>query len=231
MPRPCIVCSHPDRRSIDALIATGASDYEVGRQFCIERVSVGRHRRRHIIKPTQDRLAILRKDADAREGRRALAEAAASDEPPIDQLVQAATGTRALLRKLNEIERRLDRMSDKAEQGGQPTAVATLAGQQFKGLEFAAKLGGHPGFRPQSALPQQSDRPVVNIEFVFQGSGRTETIGLTGRPVINGDLTDPNSETPVPPPPPKQKFQGSIRDYWDFSERQLAEREDDPEKD
>jgi hypothetical protein len=229
MPRPCIVCTHRDRRSIDALIATGASDYEVGRQFRIERVSVGRHRRGHLLKPLADKLRILEKDSPAREERRAIAEAAASDNPPLEQLVQAATGTRALLRKLDEIEMRLDRMSDKAEQGGQPTAVAALAGQQFKGLEFAAKLGGHPGFRPPSAIPHASERATVSIEFVFQNAPK-ETIALTDRPVIDGNLTDPTVEASASPPP-KQKFEGSVNDYWDFTERRPTHGEDDPKED
>jgi hypothetical protein len=81
MPRPCLVCTYPDRHAIETVIGTGASDYEVGRQFDIERVSVGRHRRKHIIKPTQDRPAILAKDAGARRERQELAAAAASDTP------------------------------------------------------------------------------------------------------------------------------------------------------
>jgi hypothetical protein len=69
MPRPSVVCTHADRQSIEELIAAGASDYAVGRQFHIERVSVGRYTRRHVIQPMQDRLAILAKDADARDRR------------------------------------------------------------------------------------------------------------------------------------------------------------------
>jgi hypothetical protein len=227
---PCRVCTSPNRAEIDATMVTpGISDYEISRRFGIARSSVQRHRARHIVKPAQDKLAILERGSKEREERRAIAEAAASDAPPIDQLLQATTGTRALLRKLDEIERRLDRMSDRAEQGGQSTAVAALAGQQFKGLEFAAKLGGHPSFRPPSAVSQAGEKATVSIEIVF-ASAPKETIALTGRPVIDGDLTDPHSETPVPSPQPKQKFRGSVADYWDFSERQSAHGEDDPKE-
>jgi hypothetical protein len=57
-------------------------------------------------RPTQD----PRKGTPAREERRAISEAAASDEQSIDQLVQAAVGTHALLSKLNDVEARLQRM-------------------------------------------------------------------------------------------------------------------------
>jgi hypothetical protein len=37
MPRPCVVCIHSDKQAIEPLIAAGASDHEIGRQFNIER--------------------------------------------------------------------------------------------------------------------------------------------------------------------------------------------------
>src|SRR5215471_1526048 len=110
MGRPCLVCSSADRAAIDTAITGGASDYQVAAQFGIERVSVGRHRRRHVLKAAQDRLAIVSKGADARRERQELAAALDADEPPVEQLVQAAVGTRALLRKLDAIEGRLQRM-------------------------------------------------------------------------------------------------------------------------
>jgi hypothetical protein len=86
MPRPCLVCTHPRRQDIEALITSGASDYEVGRQFNLERVSVGRHRRRHLIKPAQDWLAILARDREAHREREQLAVAAAANSPSLDDL-------------------------------------------------------------------------------------------------------------------------------------------------
>src|SRR5215469_16945036 len=109
MSRACLVCSRPDRQAIEALIGAGASDYEVGRRFGIERVSVGRHRRRHLIKPAQDRLALLAKDRDARLERARLADAVAADSPSTAALIEATLGLRAQMAKLTSIEQRLER--------------------------------------------------------------------------------------------------------------------------
>jgi hypothetical protein len=37
MPRPCLVCTHSQRQAIEGMILAGASDYEIGRQFNVER--------------------------------------------------------------------------------------------------------------------------------------------------------------------------------------------------
>jgi hypothetical protein len=179
MPRPCIVCSRTDRRSIDALIITGASDYAVARQFGIERVSVGRHRRQHIIKPAQDRLAILAKDADARRERQELSVAAASDTPSTQALVEATLGLRAQMAKLTSIEQRLERMATLAEGAGSSTGVAQLAAQQFRGVETGARLAGIGGFAPSAQTASRpSVVPVFSITMVFPSVGRQETISL-----------------------------------------------------
>jgi hypothetical protein len=174
-------------------------------------------------------MAILTRDAPLREERQLLAAAASAEEAPIDEVVKASLGTRALLKKLTNIENRLERMSDKAEEAGSPTGVAALAGQQIRSLEFGAKLGGHPSFRPTTLIPQNSDRPVVSIEMIFQSAGKRETIDLVGK-VVDGDLVDPNAtagET-VPSPHPNQKLQGDIAGYWSFdSRRSRADKGED----
>jgi hypothetical protein len=219
MAYPCLVCTHPDRQAIDAAIGTGVSDYEVSRKFGIERVSIGRHRRRHLIKPAQDKLAILSKDSSARQERQMLAAAAAADEPSVDVLVQAALGTRALLKKLGSIEERLERMSARAEEGGSSTGVAALAGQQIRGLEFGAKLAGNPNFRPPSAILQASDKAVVSIEMIFNNAGKRETIDLVGK-VVDGDLINPSAaEGDLPAPHPNQRIRPDEKvagSYWSF---------------
>jgi hypothetical protein len=191
VPRPCIVCSRSDRQSIDALIAAGVSDYAVGRQFGIERVSVGRHRRQHIIKPAQDRLAIVVKDADARRERQELAAAAASDTPSTEVLVEATLGLRRQVEKLAEVEGRLARMAARAEEGGSPTSVAQLAAQQFRGIETGARLARLPGFVPAPSAGQPGERrPVFSIQMVFANSGRTEEINVMEHPRPVGQETD-----------------------------------------
>jgi hypothetical protein len=183
MPRPCIVCCRTDRSSIDALIATGASDYEVGRQFSIERVSVGRHRRQHVIKPAQDRLALLAKDSAARRERQELAAAVASDSPSTQALIEATLGLRAQMAKLTSIEQRLERMATLAEGAGSSGGVAQLAAQQFRGIETGAKLAGVGGFAPApQTVGQPSATPVFSIQMVFRNANRVEEINVMEHP-------------------------------------------------
>jgi hypothetical protein len=222
VPHPCLVCCHPKRQAIDALIATGASDYEVGRQFGIERVSVGRHRRQHIIKPAQDRLAILAKDADARRERQELATAAASDTPSTQALVEATLGLRRQMAKLDAIEQRLERMAQASEQAGSPVGVSQLSSQQLRAIETGAKLGGIGGFKPPSIVSPMAERATVSIEIIFPNSGKREEIALADRPLIDGDKVDPvvNDGAALPAPHPNQKLrrdvEGKAGAYWDF---------------
>jgi hypothetical protein len=178
MPRPCIVCSRADRQAIDALIGTGASDYEVARQFSIERVSVGRHRREHVIKPAQDRLAILTKDADARRERQELAVAAGSDTPSTQALVEATLGLRRQVEKLSVVEERLERMATLAEGVGSSGGVAQLSAQQFRGIETGARLAGLTGFTPPAQTIGKPGTPrVFSVNIVFS-NGRREEINV-----------------------------------------------------
>jgi hypothetical protein len=190
MPRPCIVCSRTDRRSIDALIATGASDYEVGRQFGIERVSVGRHRRQHVIKPAQDRLAILAKDADARRERQELAAAAASDTPSTQALVEATLGLRRQVEKLSAVEERLERMATLAEGAGSSVGVAQLAAQQFRGIETGARLASTGGYAPPRSAGATGEARTFSIVIQF-GNAPSETINLIEhQPNIEQEIDD-----------------------------------------
>jgi hypothetical protein len=176
MPRPCVVCTHPDRQAIESLIVSGASDYEVGRRFDIERVSVGRHRRRHLIKPAQDRLAILARDSEARREREQLAVAAAASSPSLDDFIQATVGMRTQLAKLANIEHRLERMAALAESSQSAAGVAVLAGQQIRSLEFGSKLGGTGGFAPVRGTETMPPGTKFEVNIHFNSTGTTETI-------------------------------------------------------
>jgi hypothetical protein len=182
MSRPCIVCSHPSRQAIDALIDTGASDYEIGRRFSIERVSVGRHRREHVIKPAQDRLAILAKGTAERRERQELAAAAASDTPSIEALIEATLGLRRQMEKLTSIEQRLERMATLAEGAGSSAGVAALAAQQFRGIETGARLAGIGGYAPPRSPVQVPEGKRWTIQMVFPNAGKVEEIRLSEAP-------------------------------------------------
>jgi hypothetical protein len=200
----------------------GISDREVSRRYGIPCASVQRHRVRHIIKPARDKIAILEKVSEGARQRQELAEAAASDEPSIDQLLEAAVGTRAMVNRYNAIQGSLGRSRVRAEEDGAHTAVAAIAGQQFKGMEFGAKLYGHPGFRPAALAGQTSERTIFKIDMVFQGSGKTESFGIVDRPVINGDTHDvPPDVKDVPSPAPNQRLRRdaegkTLGPHWSF---------------
>jgi hypothetical protein len=199
MGRPCLICLHPDRAAIEATIVAGTSDYEVGRRFRVERVSVGRHRRNHILKPTRDRLTLIARDTAERHEREKLSAAVASNAPTPAQFVEAFFGLKAQAEKLERIEARLERMAAVAEAGGSPTGVATLAAQQLRGIETGAKLVGLPGFVPARATDHAVAGSKFEVNIVFTGAGRTEsfTVATPLAATIDGDgfTSDPENET------------------------------------
>jgi hypothetical protein len=216
MSRTCRICAAPNRVEIDAALASGVTDRKVARTFGVPTSSVQRHRQNHVMRPAKDRLALLAKGSEERRTRQELSAAVASDEPSTQALVEAHLGTRALLTKLTGIERRLDRMNAKAEEAGSATGVAALSTSSLRALEFGAKLGGHPSFRPASAAPQAGEGGLYKIEIVFSGAGKTESIGLV-RPVIDGDKFDvPPAEAELPKHSTAQKLPpvNPVSGYW-----------------
>jgi hypothetical protein len=66
--------------------------------------------------------------------------------------------------------------------------------------------------------------------MVFQGVGKSETIGLI-RPVLDSDLVEPLAPgEQLPNPVPQQKFQGDISGYWDPSPRRKGAGKDDSDQ-
>jgi hypothetical protein len=178
MARPCLVCTDLKRSTIDALLSTGASDYEVGRRFNLERVSVGRHRRRHLIKPARDRLAILAKDSTVRQHREQFAAAAAYDAPTPAQFVEAFFGLKAQAEKLQRIEDRLERVAVLAEESASPNAVAQVAAQQMRGIEVCAKIAGVGAYAPARASDPGAGGQTFAVNILFS-NGETVSIATT----------------------------------------------------
>jgi hypothetical protein len=164
---------------IEAVICAGLSDCEVGRRFGVERV--GRHRRRHLIKPAQDRLTIVSKGSQARQDRDRLAAAASSGSPTPAEFVEAFFGLKIQGEKLTAIEARLERVAVAAEIAGSPTGVASLAAQSFASIEVGSRLAGLPGFVPRTA-----DQATVGTKFgvtIQFGNGTVERITTIDEPV------------------------------------------------
>jgi hypothetical protein len=204
-------------------LISGIDDYAVARNFGLKRPAVQRHRVNHLMRAAQDRLAILAKGAEAREERQQLAEAAtSSDEPPIEAQLEAIVGTRALLNQYNEVQGSLGRSRTQAEEAGAYTAVAAISGQQFRGMEFGAKLAGNRNFLPASTAPQANTQGVWSINMVFENAGKSETINVL-KTVVDGDVSDPNAVGENPPAPQanqriRHDNEGkTLGEYWDFT--------------
>jgi hypothetical protein len=149
MGRPCSICSRPDKAQIEELILT-VSDHEVARRTGLAQSSVDRHRRLHMLKVAEDRRTIIERDRAARGERQLLARGAASGAPTTDELVQATIGLRKQMEKLTDVERRLSRVADVAENEKHFSGVAALAGQQISALRYGSQLGGDRNFVPRT---------------------------------------------------------------------------------
>jgi hypothetical protein len=146
----CKLCSL-DPRTVEAAFASGANDRAIARLFNVSAMSVGRHRRLHLLRVAQDRVTLLTKDREARAERQELAAAAASDAPSTAALIEATIGLRRQMEKLVEVEQRLTRVAMRAEKDGAHSAVAQVAGAQLRSLEYGSRLAGHPSFVPRAA--------------------------------------------------------------------------------
>jgi hypothetical protein len=229
MTQRCRVCSHSDRHVIDTLLSSGTPDLHIAKQFGIEAVSVGRHRQNHILAPKivnaldgrlaqqqqQQQQKQRRQEKEARQIQQSLE---AFDQGDPQALALANLGMTAQANKIVAVEGWVKRGVARAVETGSLSALCNLASVQLRAIEVGSRLAMTGGYKPPSTVSPTAERNIVRIEMVFQNAGKTETISLTERPVIDGDLTDPGPETPVPSPPPKQKFQGSISDYWSFSQ-------------
>jgi hypothetical protein len=217
------------------MIDTGASENAIALAFGIRRASIGRHRRDHIVKPTLDRLAILNGDNAAREERRILAEAAGSEEPSTQALIEASLGMRRQMEKLNNIENRLERMAQASEQAGSPIGVSQVSSQQLRAIETGSKLAGTGGFKPVAAIPQGAERNVVSITFEFPNAKHTETIDFVGK-VVDGNVVDPSAipdDEDLPKPYPNRKINPDEKlagSYWDFTKLPDKPADEDDEK-
>ena len=77
----------------------------------------------------------------------------------------------AIASDISRIAQRLDGSADAAAAAGQHGGHAALAGQLLRQAELRARLGGHD--RP---APAASEGAVFSVQFVFAGSGKTESI-------------------------------------------------------
>jgi len=203
MPRPCLICS--DNRKLaraEELITAGNSDQVVANALNaltpdlppMSSMAVSRHRRKHIMKATQDRLAIVGKGPAPRKERQQLAAAAAAGAPTPQEFVDAFFGLKAQAEKLQRIEERLERMAELAEQNNSPSGVATVAAQQLRSVETGAKLGGTGGYGAQKATGAEG----VQFNLVMHFGDHTERLTMTPLSPPSAQADAPRSSLHLP---------------------------------
>ncbi len=195
MARICAICSNPAKSQQAAeMLTAGATDQAVADKLGgMSRMAVARHRQNHVIKPAQDRLALISKGAGPRQERQQLAQAAAADAPSPQAFADAFLGLKAQAEKLTSIEARLERMQAVAEAGKSANSVAQLSAQQLRAVEVGAKLSGAGGYAP--AKPAEAGGGTVfAINFIFSNGRREKFEGLVGpiqeTPVLDGNFVN-----------------------------------------
>ncbi len=179
MPRPCALCTHPDQAAVTAALASGASDRAIGRQFGISHVSVGRHRREHVVRPMQVAAAALDKGRAVRERREQLVQGA-QEGNPLDFIALTT-----IVQDVRTIHQRLDRMAEAAEQRGSAQGVAQLSGQQLRAAEVRSRLGGHD--RP----PATNEGATLSVHIqIGDKTISFEATPTDGPPVIDGGVDE-----------------------------------------
>jgi hypothetical protein len=167
------------------MILSVGSDYEVGRRIGIPQSSVDRHRRNHMLKPAQDRAAILAKGAGPRAEFEELARAAAAGEPSAAELVESAVGARRQVEKLLQIEGRLHRMANTAEEHSHFSGAAAIANAQIRGLEYGSRLSGDRSFisRTSEGVGTSAGTPFsITINLGGTEGGVDKTIKISTVP-------------------------------------------------
>lgn len=162
------------------MIAEGATDAAIAARLGVGRMSVARHRANHVVRPAEAALVVASKGAAAREERSTLERAAASGQPTPAEAARAALSLEALVGRLRKVERRLERAAEAAE--ATPTALAALAGQQLRSLEFAARLGATGGFGVAKGAGSEAAPFAVNIILSGAGPGAPEVITIAPVP-------------------------------------------------
>ncbi len=171
------------------MLAAGATDQAIADKLGgMSRMAVARHRQNHVIKPAQDRLALISKGAGPRQERQQLAEAAAADAPSAQAFAEAYLGLKAPAEKITAIEARLERMQAVAEGGKSANAVAQLSAQQLRAVEVGAKLSGAGGYAPGKPA-EAGGGTVFAINFIFSNGRRERFEGLVG-PNTTGSVRD-----------------------------------------
>ena len=187
MAQPCLICiDNAKAQRAAELIAAGVPDGRVAAQLGgVSRAAVQRHRTNHIIRPAQNRLAVISKGTPAREQRQQLAQAAQADAPGPQAIVDALLGMQAQAEKLGVIEARLERMAVLAEAGKSSNGVAQLSAQQLRSVEVGARLAGAGGYAPGRAAAADGTAAAFSVTITLGGDRKPLVISANA-PVLDG---------------------------------------------
>jgi hypothetical protein len=167
--RPCEICKAPDKLKIaNRMIADGATDVEIVARLGVGRMSIHRHRNRHVLEPAAALARVAAKGKDVAEQRKATLEAAERGDD-----VATWLGLDAITHDVRKTAKRLNRAAKATESAGQYTAMTGVVAQTHKNLELRGRLGGH--LLPQKATPGEGSLPQFNL-IINMPNGVTERI-------------------------------------------------------
>jgi hypothetical protein len=123
MPHPCTVCRHRELAGINLGLARGVSVRALARRYQVHRDALYRHQKNHL--PPQLRASLI-----------------AGPDLSIDLDKLRDTESQSLLANLVALRGRLFSILDVAEEAGDGTMLARIAGQLHNNLEITGKLVG-----------------------------------------------------------------------------------------
>lgn len=130
MPRPCTVCAHPQRKTIDrALVLKRQTQTAIAESFGLNVYAVRRHRDNHM--PSEKRRVIF---AEAKEEQAAIEKAGADEVVTAERLDVIASLTR--------LSERVDRLVTKAEEEGEAGIALKGMAELRRQIELAARVLG-----------------------------------------------------------------------------------------
>lgn len=165
MPRKCVICNHPDIRSINRLLLDGASGQNVADEFQVSVEAVKRHRRNHIA-PVASLTAAIQHISRPTIGQ---------VEQTIENLPAAATVSIDIHRALSQGIQEADKVYQQAEADGNLEQAMRATELRRRHLETALKamsvVTGH----------EDADTPVITVDEIH-AQVRSLLSDFTGAP-------------------------------------------------
>jgi hypothetical protein len=167
--RPCEICKDPKKLKIaNEMIAAGTTDAEIIARLSCGRMSIQRHRTRHVEQPAAALARVAAKGKDVAQQRKDTIEAAERGDD-----VAAFLGLDSITHDVRKVSKRLSRAAKATEAAGQYTAMTGVVAQQHKNLDLRGRLGGH--LVPQKSTPGEGSQTQFNL-VINMPDGKTERL-------------------------------------------------------